>query len=127
MKCKRCENDFSWHDWAQKPFCSPFCKKGGVDEVEVEYNKHNKPYDPDRIINEYGVGKLEKTAEGQAVLRRARKKWAAELVQPGDPEFNKLYGKQVKEREEARSALQEQSRREWEPYGGRQTKVRMDT
>ncbi len=85
--------------------------------------KKKGSYDADRIINEYGVGVLEKTPEGRKVLNKARRKYAAELVQPGDPEFDKLYGKQVKEREEARRELQEQSRRMWEEKGGRETKV----
>lgn len=85
-----------------------------------------KGIDPDRIINEYGVKTLEKTAEGRVVLANARKKWAAELVQPGDPEFNKLYGKQVKERAEAYRTLQEHSRKLWEQHGGRETKVYRD-
>jgi len=79
--------------------------------------------DPDRIIHEHGVGVLEKTQEGRIVLDRARNKYKAELVQPGHPEFNKLYGKQVKEREEARRELQEHSRKLWEQKGGRETKI----
>ncbi len=82
-----------------------------------------RPDDPERIIHEFGAKKLSETREGQKVLDRARKKYAAELVQPGDPEFNKLYGKQVKEREEARRELQRQSREAWEAKGGRETKV----
>lgn len=92
-------------------------------DVEHPIGIKSGSYDPDRIIHEYGAKKLSETKEGQIVLDKARKKYATELVQPGDPEFNKLYGKQVKERNEARRALQEQSRALWEANGGRETKI----
>ena len=120
MRCKRCGDIASWHDWKQKPFCSPHCEGSFVVEIRSAPSQRS---DPDRIIHENGVAKLEKTHEGRVVLNNARKKWAAELVQPGDPEFNKLYGKQVRERQEARRELQEQSKKMWEAAGGRHTKI----
>lgn len=26
--CKRCKETYSWHNWAQSPYCSPYCKRG---------------------------------------------------------------------------------------------------
>lgn len=37
MKCKQCKNDYSWHDWAQAPYCSPYCK----DVAEGKYQEHS--------------------------------------------------------------------------------------
>lgn len=28
MKCLRCGGIDSWHEWKQKPYCSPYCKRG---------------------------------------------------------------------------------------------------
>ena len=36
--CKQCGNDYSWHAWAQKPYCSPFCKSV-ADGVYRDYNE----------------------------------------------------------------------------------------
>lgn len=92
-------------------------------DVEHPIGERSGSYDPDRIIHEFGAKVLSETKEGQKVLEKARHKYRAELVQPGDPEFNKLYGKQVKERNEARRELQEQSRALWAEKGGRETKI----
>jgi len=113
MKCEVCGKSTK-NDPQSFPWIHRTCAQ--VRRTEI------RSADPDRIINEYGVGVLEKTVEGRAVLNKARKKWAAELVQPGDPEFNKLYGKQVKEREEARRELQRQSGEMWGDKG-RDTKI----
>lgn len=44
MKCKRCGGVDSWHNWAQKPYCSPFCKRGSTNEssVQGEWTRHAK-------------------------------------------------------------------------------------
>jgi len=76
--------------------------KENVGHIERDY---------DRIIHEYGAQELSKTSAGQDILKRAGHKYRTELVQPGDPEFNKLYGKQNKEREERRRANVEISQR----------------
>ena len=114
MRCDICtkEIDSYFEHW----------RGGKCSRPSLELKKKGS-YDPERIIHEYGAKKLSETREGQIVLNKARKKYAAELVQPGDPEFNKLYGKQVKEREEARRELQEKSRSAWEAQGGRETKI----
>lgn len=73
--------------------------------------------DPEALIKEYGATELSKTSEGRMVLRRAGQRYKAELVQPGDPEFNKLYAKQNKEIAERRRANEERSRKEWADRG----------
>lgn len=35
MKCKRCKSDHSWHEWNQKPYCSPFCAGNFKEIMEV--------------------------------------------------------------------------------------------
>ena len=78
--------------------------------------------DPETLLQEYGVERLSQSREGRSVLENARQKYRAELVQPHDPEFKKLYGKEIKERQEARMAAVERSRKEWgEGYGNRDT------
>lgn len=109
MKCELCgkatgpdDPDFAHVDCRQKQF------------VPASWSGIGKRYDPERILNEEGVEKLQQSAEGRMVLDRARAKYKAELVQPGDPEFNKLYGKEIKDREEARKANVEISKKMWE-------------
>lgn len=68
--------------------------------------------DPDSIIEEYGVGVLEKTREGRTVLENARAKHAIELLQPTDHSFNKYWGKDVARRERDMAELRAESRRQ---------------
>ena len=76
--------------------------------------------DPERIISEYGATELSKTKDGVRVLEAARKKYRAELVQPGDPEFKKLYGKQHKEQAELRRHNEDVAKKMWEQRGGKE-------
>lgn len=73
--------------------------------------------DPEALIREYGAAELSKTSEGRMVLRRAGEKYKAELVQPGDPEFKKLYGKQHRENEERRRENEAMANKEWKDRG----------
>ena len=109
MKCEVCKKGV--RDKFSFPWIHRECARGNFWQ--------RKRADPERLITEYGVKVLEKTIEGRAVLNNARKKYRAELVQQGDPEFDKLYGKQIKERAEARRELQQQSEKLWEEKGGR--------
>lgn len=67
--------------------------------------------DPEAIIQEYGAKKLSETQEGRRVLENARQKYRVELLQPGDPEFNKYYGKEIARKEKDRRELEAESRR----------------
>lgn len=43
MKCKQCKDTSSWHDWAQAPYCSPYCKHGGFTpekSIQGEWGRH---------------------------------------------------------------------------------------
>lgn len=73
-----------------------------------------------RLLKEHGGEKLLKTAEGRAVLNNLRQQYKMETLQPSDPDFHKVYGKDIKKREEARVALEAQSRREWKEATGRE-------
>lgn len=117
MRCDRCGADFSWHEWAQKPFCSPYCKNWKEETMEdVKRVRSN----PERILKEYGAKELSKTREGVRVIERAASKYKKELLQPGHPDFNREWGKDVKAREEAHRDLRAESNRMWKDRGGRE-------
>jgi len=43
MKCKKCREDYSWHDWEQKPYCSPYCRGDFKDtSIGGEWTRHAK-------------------------------------------------------------------------------------
>lgn len=69
--------------------------------------------DAERVIQEVGVTTLSSSISGQRILEKARKKYAKELLQPSDPAFYREYGKEIRERNEARMAAVERSKREW--------------
>ena len=76
--------------------------------------------DPERIIREHGVEKLMQSSEGRMIINRAREKYKAELVQPNHPEFKKLYGKEIKKREEIRKENERKADAMWKEKGGRE-------
>jgi endogenous inhibitor of DNA gyrase (YacG/DUF329 family) len=47
-RCKRCKNDYSWHEWRQSPYCSPYCKSiadgtyRDADDVSGAWSRHQK-------------------------------------------------------------------------------------
>lgn len=84
---------------------------------EETHEKRRSDGDPERIISEYGATELSKTVEGRKVIERAARKYKAELVQPGHPEFEKLYGRQVREREEHRRENERIARDMWRERG----------
>ena len=119
VKCKGCGDTESWHDWAQAPYCSPYCKRTHTEEVKPSFPGKVKRADPERIIHEYGATELSKTREGVRVIQQAAKKYERELLQPGDPLFEKEYGKEIKERNEAMREREQVAEREWKDRGGR--------
>ena len=76
-----------------------------------------KEGNPERIIQEVGATELSKTPEGRKVLIKAGEKYKAELTQPGDPEFKKLYGKQIKEQAEMKRENERISEKMWKDRG----------
>lgn len=44
MTCKSCNDTESWHNWKQKPYCSPYCKGNfkGVTAVQGEWSRNAK-------------------------------------------------------------------------------------
>src|SRR3990167_1508465 len=117
--CKRCGEKSSWHEWEQSPYCSPYCKKGSESIREVKEVRKQRS-DPERIISEYGAKELSKTREGVRVIERAAAKYKKELLQPGHPDFEREWGKDVRRRQEEQRELKRQSDKEWADRGGRE-------
>lgn len=66
--------------------------------------------DPEAIIQEYGAEKLVQTAEGRRVIEDAKAKYP-ELIQPGEPGFEKYWGKEVRQREKDMAEVRAESQR----------------
>ena len=66
--------------------------------------------DPEAIIQEYGAEKLVQTAEGRSVIENAKAKYP-ELIQRGEPGFEKYWGKEVRQRERDMAEVRQESRR----------------
>ena len=115
LRCKKCGDTHSWHEWAQKPYCSPWC----ASTTSTSPTKASLRANPERLLKEYGGKELLRTSEGRAVLSAARSKYKKELLQPSDPDFHKEYGKQIKQNEEAKRDLSATADRLWEGSGGR--------
>jgi len=49
--------------------------------------------DANRYLRKYGAEKLSKTHEGRKIIEKAKEKYRIDLLQPGDPEFKKHWGK----------------------------------
>ena len=103
MKCEICKKKVS--DKFSLPWIHKECARGKVSSR----NRTN----PERIIQEYGVKELQKSKEGRSILQNARVKYKEELLQPNDPDFQKVYGKQIKEREERRLEQVQQANKMW--------------
>ena len=78
MKCKKCKDEHSWHEWAEAPYCSPYCA-GTVVETSLhgEWTRHERseiigqeknilqPLKRDgtidkRFVDTYGTERIEK-------------------------------------------------------------------
>ena len=64
-------------------------------------------------LKRVGVKKLLESASGREYLSSLQKKYEKELIQPGDPRFLQLYGRQIEEREKEKARLEKQSRDSW--------------
>lgn len=61
-----------------------------------------------------GVKELVKTAEGRRYLSKLQKKHELDILQPNDPRFNKVYGDQIKKRQEVRIQQEQKAKDEWQ-------------
>ena len=52
MRCKRCNAEHSWHDWAQRPYCSPYCKAGRPHNDEPVFGQWTRSTRIDAIGSE---------------------------------------------------------------------------
>ena len=66
--------------------------------------------DPEAIIQEYGAVKLSQSSEGIRVLENAKAKYP-ELIQRGEPGFEKYWGKEVRQREKDMREVRAESQR----------------
>ncbi len=66
--------------------------------------------DPEVIIAEHGAVKLAQTSEGRSVLANAKAKYP-ELIQRGEPGFEKYWGKEVRQREKDMEEVRATSQR----------------
>lgn len=114
MKAKNCacRTDKDGTFWR----CASCSKKATEARFKAvpSFRRDRRASDPETYIQEYGVQSLEKTSEGRVILEKARSKYKAELVQPGDPEFNKLYGKEVRARQEEKMEREREAKQMWE-------------
>lgn len=75
--CKKCGDTHSWHEWEQKPYCSPYCRGDFMNKYE-------------------GVKIL--LGKGFDKPSREREEFAGEILQPVqpdgkiNPDFVKQYG-----------------------------------
>jgi hypothetical protein len=69
------------------------------------------------MLKKYGVEDLSSNASGREILGRLQKKYWKECLQPSDPRFEKVYGKQTKESEEKLNKLKETAHKMWEKHG----------
>lgn len=60
-----------------------------------------------------GVKELEKSRYGREYLNKLRKQYARDILQPGDPMFQKVYGDQVKKSQETLAKQKIKSQEEW--------------
>lgn len=72
-----------------------------------------------------GVKELQQTKSGQDYLKRLQKKHKMDILQPGQPGFNKRYGAKVKadrlmhERQEKKARIQQEERTERKEFDDR--------
>lgn len=91
--------DFPWvHRQCAREKDQPTIKRRGPNE---------------ELLNEYGVGEITKTDSGRKYLDQVRKKYEIDALQPTDPRFKEIYGKQLKEVAAIRKEQAEQAKREW--------------
>ena len=106
IRCERCtlsiEGAHGIGECPLEPLHSP---------LRVSKQGNPKRSDPETIIREHGVEKLSKTYEGRRVIENARAKYRAELIQPGEPGFDRYWGKDVARREKDMAQVKEESRR----------------
>ena len=57
-----------------------------------------------------GAKELLKTADGRRFLENEQKKHEIDLLQPGNPKFEKVYGEKIRKQEETRQRIAEESK-----------------
>ena len=66
------------------------------------------------ILRREGVEKLSRSPQGREYLQGLRKKYERDLIQPGDPRFQKVYGAQIKKAQTEKAKNEEKSKAMWE-------------
>lgn len=61
-----------------------------------------------------GVKELVKTAEGRRYLARLQKKYELDIIQPGDPRFEKVWGHKRKQFQVLKEKHEKQYKEEWQ-------------
>ena len=67
----------------------------------------------DEFLKNEGVFEMQKSQGGRQALDRLRKRHEIDLLQPSDPRFERVYGKEVRKNAEIKSNQERMAADEW--------------
>lgn len=71
------------------------------------------PREANELVKKHGAKVLSKSSSGREILKKAAEPYKIDLLQPGDPEFRKYWGKTFDSNKLAREQNERRSKEMW--------------